>query len=172
MPRPGLLVTRRPPSCRGGSRFSGSSHRSSNPLTGADRTRTGRESRRASNDPGIIARRANEQEDCSLSARHCLQTERQWWPMEGRCLSAPTPKSKLLSPASASRPPRGRGGAARWCAETAITLPAASATVAAYLSCMATWRSPAQPLRGILDAGLDHIPYQKPEPAGRRGSRS
>jgi hypothetical protein len=31
----------------------------------------------ASFDPGMIALRANEQEDCSLSARHRLQTERQ-----------------------------------------------------------------------------------------------
>jgi hypothetical protein len=32
-----------------------------------------------------------------------------------------------------------------WCGRgAAITLPAASATVAAYLACMATWRSPAR----------------------------
>src|SRR6202521_502422 len=61
---------------------------------------------------------ANEQEDCSLYARHCLQTERQWWPMEGRGSVIPDGNSKFLSPASAGRPPRGRGGAARWCAQT------------------------------------------------------
>jgi tripartite-type tricarboxylate transporter receptor subunit TctC len=37
----------------------------------------------------MIALRANEQEDCSLSARHSLRRKRQWWPTEGRCLSAP-----------------------------------------------------------------------------------
>src|ERR1700675_3571710 len=46
--------------------------------------------RRVSYDQGVIERRKNEQEYCSLSARHCLQTERQWWPMEGRYLSAPS----------------------------------------------------------------------------------
>jgi Protein of unknown function (DUF3489) len=35
--------------------------------------------------PGMIALRQNQQDDCSLSARHSLQTERQWWPTEGRC---------------------------------------------------------------------------------------
>jgi hypothetical protein len=29
-------------------------------------------------DPEMIARGENEQQDCSLSARHYLQTERQW----------------------------------------------------------------------------------------------
>src|ERR1700680_352139 len=66
----------------------------------------------------MIALRANEQEDCSLYARHCLHTERQWWPMEGRGSVIPDGNSKFLSPASAGRPPRGCGGAARWCAET------------------------------------------------------
>ena len=66
----------------------------------------------------MIALPANEQEDCSLSTRHCPQTERQWWPMEGRGSVIPDGNSKFLSPASAGRPPRGCGGAARWCAET------------------------------------------------------
>jgi hypothetical protein len=54
--------------------------------------------RRASYDPGMIGRRQNEQEDCSLCARHCPQTERQWWPMEGRGSVIPDGNSKLLSP--------------------------------------------------------------------------
>jgi hypothetical protein len=29
-------------------------------------------------DPEVIARGENEQQDCSLSARHSFQTERQW----------------------------------------------------------------------------------------------
>src|ERR1700730_16220428 len=66
----------------------------------------------------MIALPANEQEDWSLDGRHWLHTERQWWPMEGRGSVIPDGNSKFLSPASAGRPPRGCGGAARWCAET------------------------------------------------------
>jgi hypothetical protein len=35
-------------------------------------------SQHASYDPGMISFRENEQNDCSLSARHRSQTERQW----------------------------------------------------------------------------------------------
>jgi hypothetical protein len=59
-------------------------------------------------DPGMISLRENEQEDCSP------QTERVLVANGGPILIG----SKLLSPASAGRPPRGCGGAARWCAET------------------------------------------------------
>src|ERR1700686_3664417 len=44
----------------------------------------------------MIALPANEQEDCSIYARHCLQTERQWWPMEGRGSVIPDGNSKFL----------------------------------------------------------------------------
>jgi hypothetical protein len=54
--------------------------------------------RRASYDPGIIGRRQNEQEDCSLSARQCRQTERQWWPMEGRGSVIPDGNSSSSPP--------------------------------------------------------------------------
>src|ERR1700726_4944872 len=54
----------------------------------------------------MIARRANGQEDCSLYARHCLQTERQWWPMEADtyCLQGPLPRQR-----------RSASAGLRWC---------------------------------------------------------
>src|SRR5580704_9988495 len=36
-------------------------------------------------DPGMIARRQNQPEDCSFSARLPAQTERQWWATEPSC---------------------------------------------------------------------------------------
>src|ERR1700720_2656560 len=45
----------------------------------------------------MIALPANEQEDCSLCARHCPQTERQWWPMEGRGSVIPDGNSALFA---------------------------------------------------------------------------
>ena len=72
------------------------SHRSSNPPTQAGRIRTSmcrekfQQLQAASRcdvwfDPGMIARRQNQPEDCSFSARLPAQTERQWWATEPSC---------------------------------------------------------------------------------------
>src|ERR1700740_3628761 len=72
------------------------SHRSSNPPTQAGWIRSSmcrekfQQLQAASRcdvwfDPGMIARRQNQPEDCSFSARLPAQTERQWWATEPSC---------------------------------------------------------------------------------------
>jgi hypothetical protein len=89
----------------------------------AHRPRTGQRERRTtpliadlpSYDPGMISLRENEQEHCSLSARHRPQTERQWWPTtEGRCYRLPAPLPRQRRSASAGL---------RWCGATVRRAP-------------------------------------------------
>src|SRR6202030_2307504 len=66
-------------------------------------------------DPGMIARRQNQPEDCSFSARLPAQTERQWWATEPSCRgrSGCTPLPRQRHTASAGVRWGRRNGAPR-----------------------------------------------------------